>query len=60
MSQRAAEKLRRELDGVKGRRGPCFTRDLKERAGAGLAERQAAYTIANWDRLTRFGICQRA
>ena len=42
MSQRMAEKLRRELDGVKGRRGPCFPRDLKERAGAWLAERRAA------------------
>jgi hypothetical protein len=42
MSQRAAERLRRELDGVKGRRGPCFPRHLKERAGARLAERRAA------------------
>lgn len=42
MSQRAAEKLRRELDSVKGRRGPCFPRDLKERTGAWLAERRAA------------------
>jgi len=42
MYQRAAEKLRRELDGVKGRRGPCFSRDLKKRTGAWLAERRAA------------------
>jgi hypothetical protein len=42
MSQRTAKRLRRELDGVKGRRGPCFPRDLKERAGAWLAERRAA------------------
>ena len=42
MSQRAAEKLRRELDGVKGRRGPCFPRDLKERTGVWLAGRRAA------------------
>jgi len=42
MTQRTAEKLRRELDGVKGRRGPCFPRDLKERTSAWLAERRAA------------------
>ena len=42
MSQRTAERLRRELDGVKGRRGPCFPRDLKVRASAWLAERRAA------------------
>ena len=42
MSQRAAEKLRRELDSVKGRRGPCFPRDLKERTAAWLAEQRAA------------------
>jgi hypothetical protein len=42
MYQRAAEKLRRELDGVKGRRGPCFPLDLKERTGVWLAERRAS------------------
>lgn len=42
MSQRAAEKLRRELDGVKGRRGPCFPRDLKERTAAWLVQQRAA------------------
>jgi hypothetical protein len=41
MYQRRAEKLRRELDGMKGRRGPCFPRDLKERTGAWLAEQRA-------------------
>jgi len=47
MSQRAAEKLRRELDGVKGRRGPCFPRDLKERTGAWLAERSECTPLAD-------------
>lgn len=42
MSQRAAEKLRRELDGVKGRSGPCFPGDLKARTAAWIAERRAA------------------
>lgn len=42
MSQRAAEKLRQELDGVKGRRGPCFPRDLKERTAAWLVQQRAA------------------
>lgn len=47
MSQRTAEKLRRELDSVKGRRGPCFPRDLKERVTAWLAaQRAAGVTIA--------------
>jgi hypothetical protein len=42
MYQRTTEKLRRELDGVKGRRGPCFPRDLKARTAAWIAERRAA------------------
>ena len=41
MSQREVEKLRRELDGVTGRRGPCFPADLKQRVAKWLAERRA-------------------
>ncbi len=44
MSQREAEKLRRELSKVAGRRGPCFPRDLKSRASAWLVEQRAAGT----------------
>ena len=41
MSQQMAEKLRRELDGVTGRQGRCFPRDLKERTSVWIAERRA-------------------
>src|SRR5688572_32607488 len=44
MSQREAERLRRELSKVAGRRGPCFSGDLKKRASAWLAEQRAAGT----------------
>jgi hypothetical protein len=47
MAQREAEILRRELDRVGGRRGPCFSRDLKQRAIAWIArERAAGVTVA--------------
>lgn len=42
MSQREAEKLRRELDGVAGRRGPCFPVDLKQRTAKWLTEQRAS------------------
>jgi hypothetical protein len=42
MQQREAEKLRRELDGVAGRRGPCFPADLKQRTAKWLAEQRAS------------------
>ncbi len=42
MAQREAEILRRELDRVGGRRGPCFSEDLKQRATAWIATRRAA------------------
>jgi transposase-like protein len=42
MAQREAESLRRELDRVGGRRGPCFSEDLKQRATAWIAARRAA------------------
>ena len=41
MVQREAEHLRRELDRVGGRRGPCFSADLKERATAWIVMRRA-------------------
>jgi transposase-like protein len=44
MSQREAERLRRELSKVTGRRGPCFPSDLKKRASAWIAEQRAAGT----------------
>jgi len=42
MAQREAERLRRELDGVAGRQGRCFSRDLKERVTRWIVERRAA------------------
>lgn len=42
MAQREAEILRRELDRVGGRRGPCFSEDLKRRATAWIASQRAA------------------
>ena len=41
MAQREADGLRRELDRVGGRRGPCFTPDLKQRATAWIVKRRA-------------------
>ena len=42
MAQREAEHLRRELDRVGARRGPCFSEDLKRRATAWIVKRRAA------------------
>jgi len=41
MAQREGEILRRELDRVGARRGPCFSEDLKERATAWIIKRRA-------------------
>jgi transposase-like protein len=41
MAQRDAEILRRELDRVGGRRRPCFSADLKQRATAWIIKRRA-------------------
>lgn len=41
MAQREAESLRRELDRVEGRRGPCFPEDLKQRARAWILRRRS-------------------
>lgn len=42
MAQREAEILRRELDRVGGRRGPCFSEDLKRRATGWIVKQRAA------------------
>jgi hypothetical protein len=48
MAQREAEILRRELDRVGGRRGACFSADLKRRATAWIVQRRAAgMTVAS-------------
>jgi hypothetical protein len=41
MAQCEAVILRRQLDRVVGRRGPCFPADLRARAGRWLAKRRA-------------------
>ncbi|MEY2934725.1 MAG: hypothetical protein RL033_5474 [Pseudomonadota bacterium] len=46
MAQQTAKELRRELDGVTGRQGRCFPRDLKERTSIWIAERRAAGATA--------------
>ncbi len=46
MAQQTAEKLRRELDGVAGRQGRCFPRDLKERTSDWIAEQRATGATA--------------
>jgi hypothetical protein len=45
MAQREAEILRRELDRVGARRGPCFPEDLKRRAAEWIVKRRAAGVI---------------
>ncbi len=47
MTQHEASRLRRELDRVGGRRGPCFLLDLKQRAAAWIvARRSEGITVA--------------
>jgi transposase-like protein len=46
MAQREAEKLRRELESVTSRQGPCFPRDLKERATRWIVEQRASGATA--------------
>ena len=42
MADREAEQLRRELGRVTSRQGPCFPREIKERASRWIAEQRAA------------------
>ena len=46
MAQREAEKLRRELETVTSRQGPCFPRDLKERVARWIVEQRASGVTA--------------
>jgi hypothetical protein len=41
MAVREIEKLRRELDGIVGRQGRCFPRELKDRAARWISGRRA-------------------